>query len=103
MEELIALTKKQLLFQKIISACLVFLVIIMLAAGGMAVNCINRMTTAMEDAVVKLEEIDIEGINETISGTQEMMESVDEFSSAVDSVTGKVQEFDDWVGSLFSR
>lgn len=103
MEELLEVTKKQLLFQKIISGCLVIIVVMLLAAGGMLVNQMNRMSAAMNEAVEKLQEIDVDGINDAISSTQEMMESVDEFSSAVDSVTERVQEFDTWMSGIFGK
>lgn len=100
MEELLEVTKKQLKFQKIISGCLAIMIVLMLAAGVMAVSYINRMTVSMENALSKIEEIDVEGINDTISSTQDMMQSVEEFSGAVDDVTAKVQEFNNWMSGL---
>lgn len=103
MEELLEVTKKQLRFQKIISALLAVIIVMLLAAGALLVNQMNAMTTAMNEAVEKLQEIDVEGINDAISSTQEMLESVDEFSSAVDDVTARVQEFDNWMSGLFGK
>lgn len=103
MEELLEVTRKQLLFQKIISGCLVVIIVMLLAAGGMLVKQMNQMSAAMDEAVEKLQEIDVESINDAISGTQEMMESVDEFSAAVDSVTERVQEFDTWMSGIFGK
>ena len=103
MEELLELTKKQLCFQKIITAFLAFIIVMLLAAGVMLVNQMNRMSVAMNKAVEKLEQIDIEAINDTISGTQEMMQSIEEFQGAVDDMTSHVQEFDGWLSGLFGR
>lgn len=103
MDELLELTKKQLRFQKIITGLLAFIIVMLLAAGVMLANQMNRMSVAMNEAVEKLEEIDVEAINDTISGTQEMLESVDEFSNAVDEMTTHVQEFDGWLSGLFGR
>ncbi len=103
MEELLELTKKQLRFQKIITGFLALIIVMLLAAGVMLVNQMNQMSVAMSEAVEKLEEIDVEAINDTISGTQEMLESVDEFSTAVDEMTTHVQEFDGWISGLFGR
>lgn len=100
MEELLEVTKKQLKLQKIISGCLAIMIVLMLAAGVMAVSYVNRMTVSMENALSKIEEIDVEGINDTISSTQDMMQSVEEFSGAVDDVTAKVQEFNNWMSGL---
>lgn len=100
MEELLEVTKKQLKFQKIISGCLAIMIVLMLAAGVMAVSYVNRMTVSMENALSKIEEIDVEGINDTITSTQDMMQSVEEFSGAVDDVTAKVQEFNNWMSGL---
>lgn len=100
MEELLEVTKKQLKFQKLISGCLAIMIVLMLAAGVMAVSYVNRMTVSMENALSKIEEIDVEGINDTISSTQDMMQSVEEFSGAVDDVTAKVQEFNNWMSGL---
>lgn len=100
MEELLEVTKKQLKFQKIISGCLAIMIVLMLAAGVMAVSYVNLMTVSMENALSKIEEIDVEGINDTISSTQDMMQSVEEFSGAVDDVTAKVQEFNNWMSGL---
>lgn len=103
MEELLELTKKQLRFQKIITGLLALIIVMLLAAGGVLVNQMNRMSVAMNEAVEKLEDIDIEAINDTISGTQEMMQSIEEFQEAVDEMTTHVQEFDGWLSGLFGK
>lgn len=103
MEELLEVTRKQLRFQKIISALLAVIIVMLLAAGVMFVRQMNQMTTAMNEAVEKLQDIDVEGINDAISSTQEMLESVDEFSATVDQVTERVQDFDTWMSGIFGN
>lgn len=103
MEELLEVTRKQLRFQKIISALLAVIIVMLLAAGVMFVRQMNQMTTAMNEAVEKLQDIDVEGINDAISSTQEMLESVDEFSAAVDQVTERVKDFDTWMSGIFGN
>lgn len=103
MEELLELTKKQLRFQKIITGFLALIIAMLLAAGVLLAGQMNRMSVAMNEAVEKLEEIDIEAINDTISGTQEMMQSIEEFQGAVDEMTTHVQEFDGWISGLFGK
>lgn len=100
MEELL---KKQLRFQKIITGCLVFIIVMLLAAGAGMVYQVNKMAVTMEEAVEKIQNIDIEGINDAIESTNKMLESVDELSTAVDSVTENVKEFDNWFGGVFGR
>lgn len=103
MEELLEVTKKQLQFQKIITGCLAVIIVIQLAVGVMFIGRMSQMTTAMNEAVEKLQEIDVDGINDAISSTKEMMESVDDFSTAVDGVTERVQEFDTWFSGIFGK
>ena len=104
MEEFLEMTRKQLRFQKIISALLAVIIVMLLVAGTMFVRQMNQMTTAMNEAVEKLQDIDVEGINDAISSTQAMLESVDEFSAAVDQVTERVKDFDTWMsGSIGKR
>lgn len=103
MEELLEVTRKQLRFQRLISALLAVVIVMLLFAGVTFVRQVNQMTTAMNEAVEKLQEIDVEGINNAISSTQEMMESVDEFSSAVDEVTARVKDFDTWLSGIFGN
>ncbi len=103
MEELIELTKKQLRFQKIITALLAALLIGLLAAGVAFAGQVKQMTADVRAAAEKLSDIDVEAINETISGTQEVLGSADELSAAIDEVTASVQEFDEWLGGLFGR
>lgn len=108
MEELLELTKKQLKFQKMITACLSVIIILLIIAGiGMA-SRMNEMTQSMNMAIEKIENIDVDGINDAISSTNEvlestnaLLESTEKFSQAVDALTSKVQEFDNWVGNLF--
>lgn len=103
MEELLELTKKQLRFQKIIAGCLALIIVLLLMAGIMFASQMNRMSAAMNEAAEKIEEIDVDAINDTVSGTQEMMESIQEFSAAVDEMTAHVQEFDGWISGLFGN
>lgn len=103
MEELLEVTRKQLRFQKIISGLLAVIIVMLLVAGTMFVRQMNQMTTAMNEAVEKLQNIDVEGINDAISSTQEMLESVDEFSAAVDQVTERVKDFDTWMSGIFGN
>lgn len=103
MEELLEVTRKQLRFQKIISALLAVIIVMLLVAGTMFARQMNQMTTAMNEAVEKLQDIDVEGINDAISSTQEMLESVDEFSAAVDQVTERVKDFDTWMSGIFGN
>ncbi len=103
MEELLELTKKQLRFQKIITGCLAVMIVMLLAAGVMLAGQMRQMSVAMNEVTEKLEQIDVNAINDTISGTQEMLESIDEFSVAIDEMTAHVQEFDDWVSGLFGN
>lgn len=100
MEELL---KKQLRFQKIITGCLVIIIVMLLAAGVGMAQRMNEMTVAMEEAVEKIQNIDIEGINDAIKSTNEMLESADELSAAVDSVTENVKEFDNWFRGIFGK
>ena len=103
MEEFLEMTRKQLRFQKIISALLAVIIVMLLVAGTMFVRQMNQMTTAMNEAVEKLQDIDVEGINDAISSTQAMPESVDEFSAAVDQVTERVKDFDTWMSGIFGN
>ncbi len=103
MEELIELNKKQLRMQKII-ALLLALLLLALAAGGMAAaKEIREVSAELTAAVERFGQIDVEGINETLSGTQEMMQSMNEFTDAIDSVTERVRDLDDWLGGMFGR
>lgn len=103
MDELRELTKRQLRVQQFIAVCLAVIVVMLFAAGATFINQVNRMTEALDEAVVKLQEIDIDGINSTIETTQEMMESVDAFSNAVDALTERVWDFDDWLAGIFGN
>lgn len=103
MEELLEITKKQLRFQKIITALLALIIVMFIGAGVMVANKVNQVTTAMTEALEQLQEIDVEGINDSISQTEEMLQSVDDFSAAVDDVTETVKEFDSWLSGMFER
>jgi len=100
MEEMLEVMKKQLKMQKLISGLLAVMLVILLIAGGFFVN---RMTAAMSEAADKLQQVDVDGINDAIGTTQEMLESAGELSDAVDSVTLKVKEFNDWMSGLFGN
>lgn len=103
MEELLELTKKQLKFQKVISICLAVMVVLMLVGGISAMKYVGRMTAAVEDAMVTIQELDVESINDSIQNSQEILGSVEEFSTAVDEVTETMHQFNDWFSSLFSK
>lgn len=103
MEELLKINKKQLLVQRIIAGCLIFIVVMMLAAGVMFTSQMKQMSAALDEAMAIVEQIDVEAINDSITQTQEMMQSVNEFSAAVDGVTEKVQELDTWVSGFLGN
>ena len=103
MEEMLEVMKKQLKMQKLISGLLAVMLVILLIAGGFFVNRMSQMTAAMSEAADKLQEVDVDGINDAIGTTQEMLESAGELSDAVDSVTLKVKEFNDWMSGLFGN
>ena len=98
MEEMLEVMKKQLKMQKLISGLLAVMLVILLIAGGFFVNRMSQMTAAN-----KLQQVDVDGINDAIGTTQEMLESAGELSDAVDSVTLKVKEFNDWMSGLFGN
>ena len=113
MEEMLEVMKKQLKMQKLISGLLAVMLVILLIrtyddksvliAGGFFVNRMSQMTAAMSEAADKLQQVDVDGINDAIGTTQEMLESAGELSDAVDSVTLKVKEFNDWMSGLFGN
>lgn len=103
MEELLEVTRKQLRFQKIITGCLVLIIVMLLAAGRVMADKVNQMNTVMQEAMEKIDSIDVDGINDAIDSTNRMLESADEFAQAVDSVTGKVQEFNSWFSGIFGN
>ena len=100
MEEMLEVMKKQLKMQKLISG---LLAVMLLIAGGFFVNRMSQMMAAMSEAADKLQQVDVDGINDAIGTTQEMLESAGELSDAVDSVTLKVKEFNDWMSGLFGN
>ena len=50
----------------------------------------------------KVESIDIDSLNGTIQEMENMLESVDAFSEAVDQMTGQVEEFSSWLSGIWS-
>lgn len=103
MEELLQETRKQLKLQKMITAFLAVLVALLLAIVVMIGNYAGQMTAAMNDAVEKIQDIDVEGVNDAITTTQELLNNVDELSDAVGDVTQRVQEFDSWIAGFFGN
>ena len=103
MEELLAVTKKQFRFQKIITALLLLIIVMFIGAGAVVANKVNQVTTAMTEALEQLQEIDVEGINDSISQTEEMLQSVDDISAEVDDVTESMQEFNSWFSGMFGN
>ncbi len=103
MEELTELAKKQLRFQKIITGLLAAVLVVVLAVGLMFISQVKQMSTAIKSSAERLQEIDVDAINQTVSGTQELLESVDQLSAAIDQVTVSVEEFDSWIDGLFGR
>ncbi len=103
MEELIELNRRRLRVQKLTALFLAVLLAVLLAGGMMARKELRQMSERVSSAMERLEQIDVERINETLSGTQEMMESVSEFTDAVDSVTQRVRDLDDWIDGMFGR
>lgn len=100
MEELLEIAKKQLRMQKIISGLLAVMVIVLLIGGGALVGHMSRMAAAMENVAEAVQEIDVDSINDAVEQTQKMLESVDDFSSAVDEMTTKVEDFGNWFTQL---
>lgn len=103
MEELLEVTRKQLRVQKIITGCLVLIIAMLLAAGAVMADKVNQMNTVLQEAIEKIDSIDVDGINDAIDSTNRMLESADEFSEAVDSVTDKVQQFGGWFSGIFGN
>ena len=97
MEELL---KKQLLFQKIITGLLAVFVIILLVIVLVLKSYVGQMASSVESALEKIEQIDVDAINNTIGTTQDLMNSVDDLSDAVDDVTSRVLQFDSWMDGL---
>ncbi len=74
--------------QKLISGLLAVMLVILLIAVDFC-QPMSQMTAAMSEAADKLQQVDVDGINDAIGTTQEMLESAGELSDAVDSVTLK--------------
>lgn len=66
MEEMLEVMKKQLKMQKLISGLLAVMLVILLIAGGFFVNRMSQMTAAMSEAADKLQQVDVDGINDAI-------------------------------------
>lgn len=64
MEEMLEVMKKQLKMQKLISGLLAVMLVILLIAGGFFVNRMSQMTAAMSEAADKLQQVDVDGIND---------------------------------------
>ena len=64
MEEMLEVMKKQLKMQKLICGLLAVMLVILLIAGGFFVNRMSQMTAAMSEAADKLQQVDVDGINE---------------------------------------
>lgn len=101
MEELLQVAKKQLLFQKITAGLLVALLAVLLTGGSSFLNQMSQMTTAIENAAEKLQDIDIKSVNGTIEGAEKLLQSADALSEAVESVTERVEQFDTWLSGMF--
>lgn len=103
MEELLELTKKQLRIQKIISALLAIIIAMLLAAGILLADRINKMSVAMDEAVQKIEEIDTDAMNDMVYEMQELIESTDEYVSSMNDTIERMEIFDSWLDSAFGR
>lgn len=103
MDEFIELSRRQLRMQKLIALLLAALLVLLLAGGLFAAKELRRMSENVNAAMEQLQKIDVERINETVSGTQDMMQSVEDFSAAVDSVTERVKDLDDWIAGIFRK
>ncbi len=103
MEDLLQETRKQLKIQKIITGLLAVLVAVMFAIMAMLAGSLQQMSSVLDETAAKIEEIDIDGINNTVSTTQNLLESVDELSDAIDGVTGRVKDFDGLMSGLFGN
>lgn len=103
MEELLELTKKQLRIQKIISALLAIIIVMLLAAGILLTDRINKMSVAMDEAVQKIEEIDTDAMNDMVYEMQELIESTDAYVSSMNDTIERMETFDSWLESAFGR
>ena len=75
----------------------------MFAIMAMLAGSLKQMSSVLDDTAAKIKEIDIDGINNTVSTTQNLLESVDELSGAIDEVTGRVREFDGLLSGFFGN
>lgn len=103
MEELLELTKKQLRIQKMISALLAVIIVMLLAAGILLVDRVNKMSAAMDEAVQKIEQIDTDAMNDMIYEMQELIESTDAYVSSMNDTIERMETFDSWLDSAFGR
>lgn len=103
MEELLELTKKQLRIQKMISTLLAVIIVMLLAAGILLVDRVNKMSAAMDEAVQKIEQIDTDAMNDMIYEMQELIESTDAYVSSMNDTIERMETFDSWLDSAFGR
>lgn len=103
MEELLELTKKQLRIQKMISTLLAVIIVMLLAAGILLVDRINKISAAMDGAVQKIEQIDTDAMNDMIYEMQELIESTDAYVSSMNDTIERMETFDSWLESAFGR
>ena len=66
MEELTELAKKQLRFQKSITGLLAALLVAVLAIGISFVGQVKQMSTAIKSSAERVQEIDVDAINQTV-------------------------------------
>lgn len=97
MEELLEVTKKQLKFQKIITACLAVIIVLLVIAGVGMTKRMNEMTAAVEEVVEKVQTIDIDGINDAISSTNQMLESTNKM---LENVNANYQAYQEMIEKL---
>lgn len=100
MEEMLKVMKKQLFLQKVISALLAVMVLLLLMGSMTLAGHMNQMAESMQEMARKVEEIDVETINGTIEETGKLLQSVEEFSGAVDRMTDKVNDVGNWFSGL---
>lgn len=103
MEELLEVTRKQLKLQKIITICLAVMVVLLLAASVKLAGGMNELAAAVEVMEEKVEQLDLDGINDAIESTGKMLESVNEFSKALDGVTTKVKDMESWFTGILGN
>ena len=131
MEELTKIAKKQLMHQRITNILLAVLVGMMVIGGTTVLRQMNDMMAGVSQAADKVQELDMNSVNELIGDTQrmvtelsetiaetqsmmpdlkellegseELLRGVQKFSAAVDSFTDRVSNMGSWFSGLFSR